>query len=144
MLTVCEVRGDHNRYADAAIAVVGRMERSVSLIDHYERLSQGRCKHPVRRKDVAAKLQTVRKTTKLGSHQEPRFHAAGRPTWIDVPNQWAVVYGHVVRDPRLDEDCRPGGCGGDGVPLFIIAEPDQIHTLTADGMLLPDDQRSPL
>ena len=46
MLTVCEVLGDVNRYADTAVAVVGRMERSVSLIDHYEFLSQDRCEHP--------------------------------------------------------------------------------------------------
>jgi hypothetical protein len=33
VLTVCEVLGDMTRYADTAVAVVGRMERSVSLVD---------------------------------------------------------------------------------------------------------------
>ena len=32
VLTVCEVLGDVTRYADTAVAVVGRMERSVSLV----------------------------------------------------------------------------------------------------------------
>src|SRR5579862_2909139 len=45
--TVCDVLGDLNRYADADIAVVGRMERSVSLVDHYEFLSQDHCEHPL-------------------------------------------------------------------------------------------------
>jgi hypothetical protein len=36
VLTVCEVLGNVPRYADTAVAVVGRMERSVSLTDHYE------------------------------------------------------------------------------------------------------------
>jgi len=45
IVTVCEVLGDVSRYAGAAVAVVGRMERSVDLIDHYEFLSQGRCEH---------------------------------------------------------------------------------------------------
>src|SRR5437870_3014287 len=45
--TVCDVLGDVNRYADADIAIVGRMERSVSLIDHYEFLSQDHCEHPL-------------------------------------------------------------------------------------------------
>jgi hypothetical protein len=47
VLTVCEVLGNVPRYADTAVAVVGRMESSVSLTDHYEYLSQDRCEHPV-------------------------------------------------------------------------------------------------
>src|SRR5437899_1346635 len=47
VLSVCEVLGNVNRYADTAVAVVGRMERSVGLIDHYEFLSQDRCENPV-------------------------------------------------------------------------------------------------
>jgi hypothetical protein len=47
VLTVCEILGDMKRYTDSAMTVVGRMERSVSLIDHYEFLSQDRCEHPV-------------------------------------------------------------------------------------------------
>jgi hypothetical protein len=46
VLTVCEVLAAVNRFADTAVAVVGRMERSVSLVDHYEFLSQDGCKHP--------------------------------------------------------------------------------------------------
>jgi hypothetical protein len=47
VLTVCEVLGGVDDYADIAAAVAGRMERSVSLADHYEFLSQDRCEHPV-------------------------------------------------------------------------------------------------
>jgi hypothetical protein len=47
VLTVCEVLADIDSYANHAVAIVGRMERSVSLIDHYEFLSQDRCDHPV-------------------------------------------------------------------------------------------------
>lgn len=47
VLTVCEVLGDVTHHADTAVAVVGRMERSVSRIDHYEFLAQDRCEHPV-------------------------------------------------------------------------------------------------
>jgi hypothetical protein len=47
VLTVCEVLGNLPLYADTAVAVVGRMERSVSLTDHSEFLSQDRCEHPV-------------------------------------------------------------------------------------------------
>ena len=47
VLTVCEVLGNMDRYAGAAIVIVGRMESSVSLIDHYEFLSQDHCERPV-------------------------------------------------------------------------------------------------
>lgn len=171
VLTVCEVLGDVNRYTDTAVAVVGRMERGVSLIDHYEFLSQDRCEHPVITHGhvwsdkiqilvdweegmpkpprgrpklhgavVAAKLSVVRKTTKLGSHQEPRFTADGHRSTAAVPNDWAVVYGRIVRSHRFDEDCGAGGCGGDDVPLIIIAEPYQLHRLRGDGKPLPEEK----
>jgi hypothetical protein len=166
--TVCEVLGDVNRYADTAVAVVGRMERSVSLIDHYEFLSQERCEHPVithghvwsdkiqiwvnweegmpkppsgrpKLQDalVAAKLSVVQKTTKLGSHQEPRFSGDGHASTAAVPNEWAVVYGRIVKSPELGQDCGIGGCGGDDVALIILAEPSQVHPLKGDGKPLP-------
>jgi len=47
VLTVCEVLGNLSRFADTVIAVVGRLERSVSLADHYGFRSQDRCEHPV-------------------------------------------------------------------------------------------------
>ena len=47
VLTVCEVLGDLKQYADTAVAVAGRMERSISRVDHCEFLSQGRCEYPV-------------------------------------------------------------------------------------------------
>ena len=171
VLTVCEVLGDVNRYTNTAVAVVGRMERSVSVIDHYEFLSQDRCEHPaithghiwsnkiqiwadweegmpkppsdgpkLQAAVLAAKLSVVRRTTKLGSHQEPRFKADGHPSTAVVPNEWAIVYGRIVRSPRLDEDCGAGGCGGDDVPLIIIADPSEVHTLRGDGKPLPKDQ----
>jgi hypothetical protein len=169
VLSVCEVVGGVNLYADAVVAVVGRMERSTSLVDHSEFLSQDRCEHPIvthghkfpnkiqiwtdweqgmpmppedqpklERQVLAAKLSVVRRATALGSHQEPQFSADGHPTTASVPNQWAVVYGRIVRTPRLDEDCGAGGCGGDDVPLIIIAKSHQIHTLRSDGTLFPE------
>jgi hypothetical protein len=162
VLTVCEVLGDMNRYTDTAVAVVGRMERSISRIDHYEFLSQDRCERPVithghiwsdkiqiwvdweegmpkppsarpnlQSTVVAAKLSAVRKTTNLGSHELPR--ADGHPSTTTVPNEWAVVYGRIVKSPRLDEDCGVGGCGGDDVPLIMLAEPSEVHPLRGDG-----------
>lgn len=47
VLTVCEVLANVSRYADTAVAVVGRLEHTASLIDHYEFLSQDRCEHPL-------------------------------------------------------------------------------------------------
>jgi hypothetical protein len=47
VLTVCEVLADVKRYANSAVIVVGRMERSVDLTDHYEFLSEDQCEHPV-------------------------------------------------------------------------------------------------
>jgi hypothetical protein len=160
VLTVCEVLAHWNRYADTAVALVGRMERSVSMIDHHEFMSQDQCDHPVvthghifpskievvvdweegmpkppsdrpKLQDavVAAKLSAVRKTTRLGTHQEPRHEADGHWTTTEVPNEWVVVYGRIVRLPRVDKDCGAEGCGGDDIPLGIIADPGQIHKL---------------
>jgi hypothetical protein len=175
VLTVCEVLGDARLYADTAVAVVGRMERSVSLIDHYEFLSQDQCEYPVithgytwsdqiqvwsdweawmpkppsdrpklERLVVATKLSIVRKTTKLGSHQEPQFKAEGRSIVYsnnaEAPNEWAVVYGRIVRVPNPDEDCGADVCGGDNAPLVIIAEPYNVHRLRDDATPLPDDK----
>lgn len=171
VLTVCEVLGDLNRYADNVIAVVGRLERSVSVIDHYEFLSQDRCKRPVityghvwsnkiqvlveweegmprpptdspqlEKGVVAAKLSAVRKTAKLGSHQEPRFRPDGSGSTVAVPNQWAVVYGRIVKSPRLDEDCGAGGCGGDDVPVMIATRQDELRMLTRDGRMVPEEK----
>jgi hypothetical protein len=171
--TICEVLGDVRQYADAAVAVVGQLERSVSLIDHYEYLSQDRCGRPVvtsghKRSNkiqtwtnweegmpqpprdspklnqavVAAKLSVVRRTTRLGFHQEPRFKTEGRSITyshtVTVPNEWAVVYGRIMRLPAVDEDSGSGGSGGDHMPLMVIAEPHQVHKLTDTGKLLPE------
>ena len=175
VLTVCEVLGNVTRYADTAVAIVGRMERSVSLTDHYDFLSQDRCEHPVithghvwpnkiqiwvaweagmpkppsdrpklERSVVAPKLSMVRKTTEVGSHQEPQFKANGHSivytNTAEVPNEWAIVYGRIVRVPNLNEDCGAEGCGGDNVPLVIIAEPYNVHRLGEDATLLPEDK----
>lgn len=160
IVTVCEVLGNVGRYADADVAVVGRMESSVSIVDHYEFLSQDRCGRPLvthghtfpnriqvltdwedgmpkppgdrprfESTRIAAKLSEVRKTTELGFHKEPNFNAEGKPVDTIVPNEWALVYGRLVKTPRLDEDCGAEGCGGDDVPLVIIAKAQEVHTL---------------
>jgi hypothetical protein len=147
VLTVCEVLDNVTRYGDSAVAVVGRLERRVSLIDHYEFLSQDRCEHPLithghvwsdkiqiwaeweagmpkppsdrpklERSVVASKLSIARKTSKFTDTAA-------------APNQWAIVYGRIARVPNLNEDCGEAGCGGDNVPLVIIAEPYNVHRL---------------
>jgi hypothetical protein len=175
VLTVCEVLGNVTHYADTSVAVVGRMERSVSFTDHYEFLSQDRCEHPVvthghvwsdkiriwtagergmpklpsdrpefEQSVVAQKLLIVRKSTKLGTHQEPQFKADGHSIVYtqdaEVPNEWAIVYGRIVRVAKLNKDCGAGGCGGDNEPLLIIAEPYNIHGLGEDGTPLPENK----
>jgi len=160
LVTVCEILGNVDRYSNADVVIVGRMERSVSLVDHHEFLSQDSCERPLVRRGhtfpnriqiltdweegmpkppgdrprferarIAAKLSGVRKSTELGSHEEPRFDAERTPSRVVVPNEWAFVYGRLVKTPRLDEDCGPGGCGGDDVPLVIIAKGQEVHTV---------------
>jgi hypothetical protein len=163
LVTACQVISDVNRYTDKAIAVVGRIERSVSVIDHYEFLSQDGCKHPANsrggmwsqkiqiwtdweegmpkppsdrprlgRAEIAAKLFAVRKTTNLGSHEEPRFKSDGNSVssrTAVVPNDWGVVYGRVVKVHV-----------GDEAQLTILAEPDDVHRISVDGTFLPDLQ----
>jgi hypothetical protein len=47
VISVCEVLADVSRYDDAVLALVGRIESSVSLIDHSVYLSQDSCEHPL-------------------------------------------------------------------------------------------------
>ncbi|HUJ48577.1 MAG TPA: hypothetical protein VLW25_00200 [Bryobacteraceae bacterium] len=168
VVTVCDVLRDVSRYHNRAVAVVGRVERTVSLIDHYEFLSQDRCEHPVvthghtwpnkiqiwatgeegmpkppsdrpelKPSALALRLSAVRKTTERGTHQEPGINAGGHSiVYIAIPNQWGVLYGRIAKNPDLDEDCGADGCGGDDVPLVIIAEPYNVHGLREDGMPL--------
>lgn len=173
VLAVCEVLADVNRYGNSAVIVVGRIERSVSLIDQYQFLSEDQCEHPVithghvwsnkiqvwarsekgmpkppraklqlEQSALAAKLLAVRQTTKLGTHEEPYFKKDGNSIVYAgqkvTPNEWEVVYGRIVRMPKLNEDCGVEGCGGDNVPLMLIAEPYNVHKVTADGRLLAE------
>jgi hypothetical protein len=175
VLTVCEVLGRFNQYADHVVAVVGRMERSVSLEDHHEFLAQDGCENPVTTEGhvwlnkievwsgweegvprppsdrpefnhdcVAMKLSVVRKSTTLGVHDELRITTTGGSTKVSevkVPNQWAVVYGRIVKLPKLDEKgCGLEGCGGDDWPLVLVAEPYNGHVLREDGTILPDSK----
>jgi hypothetical protein len=174
-VTVCEVLGNLPRYSNTAVAVVGCWERSVSLTDHYDFLSQDRCEHPVITHGhvwsdkiqvwagweagvpkpprdrpklepllVVLKLSIVRQTTELGSRQEPQFKADGHKIvsthMAEVPNEWAIVYGRIVKAPDLNDNCGAKGCGGDNVPLVIIAEPYNVHELSNDGTPSPEDK----
>ena len=155
ILTVCEALVDVNRYADMAVIVVGRLERSVSLVDHYEFLSQDSCGpvvaargHPWARKiqlvtswekgmpkpprdtmeldysAVGTKLAEVRRTTELGTHEEPFFKTEGHSIVYShtalVPNEWAAVYGRLV---QVRDDAQ----------LVILAKPEEVHRLRPDG-----------
>lgn len=174
--TVCEALDNLNQLAGTAIVIVGRMEKSVDLIDHYEFLAHDGCEHPVitgghvwsnriliaaawdpglpkapvdrpvlNYGDVAAKLSAVRKTTPLGFHDEPQVETTGGSTKVStahVPNEWAVVYGRIVRHPNLDKDCGAEGCGGFfNVPAIIVVEPYNVRRLRDDRTLLPDSSQ---
>jgi len=159
VLTVCEVIGNADRYTNTAAAVVGRLERSVSTIDSYDFLSQDGCRRPfvinghtcsnkiiigsyaeegmpqpptltseLDPAVVALKLAEVRKTSKLGSHEEPQFGPNAHSPTVTVPNHWAVVYGRIFR-PHSE------GCGGFDVPLILLANPNEVRVVTADGKL---------
>jgi hypothetical protein len=162
LLTVCEVLSDVNRFANTAVVVVGRMERSVSLVDQYAFLSQDGCEHPMNtqggpwsqkieiwttweegmpkppsdrprlnRAAIAAKLSVVRKSTNLGSHEEPLFKGDGHSIFYShtaiVSNDWAVVYGRIVKVHD-----------GDEVQLMILANPDEVRKVGVSGTLLPN------
>jgi hypothetical protein len=94
---------------------------------------------------VAAKVSMVRKTTSLRSHDEPTFRREGNSTVFNgtrsVKNEWAVAYGRVVKNPRLDENCGIGGCGGDDVPLTIVVKPYNVYLAGDDGVLRPATDR---
>ena len=93
---------------------------------------------------MAAKLRAVRQTTKLGTHEEAYFKKDGNSIvyagQMLRPNEWAVVYGRIARMPRLSEDCGAEGCGGDNVPLMLVAEPYNAHRIAEDGRLLAEHQ----
>ena len=57
-----------------------------------------------------------------------------------LPNNWAIVYGRIIRVSNLNQNCGAGGCGGDDVPLVIIAEPFNVHRLAEDSTPLPEDK----
>jgi hypothetical protein len=172
LLTVCEVLAHVERYADKSVAVVGQIDRSVSVIDHSEFLSQDQCEHPLVRHGhrwvdkigvwtnstegmpdppanrlrfepllVAAKLSMVRKTTSLRSHNEPTFRLEGKAIVYNgtrsVKNQWAVVYGRIAKNANLEENCGVDGCGGDDVPLTIVAKPYNVYFVGDDGAIAP-------
>ncbi len=76
---------------------------------------------------MAAKLSVdCCKTTNLRSHDEPTFRREGKSTVYNetrsVKNEWAVVYGRVVKNADLDKNCHVEGCGGDNVPLTIVVK----------------------
>jgi len=155
------------------LSVVGRMESSVGLIDHYEFLSEDQCGQPLithghlwsnkiqiwpgwdpgmpkppRAKlqleppALAAKLLIVRGTRKLGFHDEPFFKKDGNSLvyagTTPKPNEWAAVYGRIMKNPDLNKDCDVEDCGGHSVPLMVIAEPYNVHKLAEDGRVLPE------
>ena len=56
------------------------------------------------------------------------FFELALQTTAATANEFAAVYGRLVRVPNLNEDCGARGCGGDNVPLVIIAEPYNVHS----------------
>lgn len=90
---------------------------------------------------LRAALSAVRATTEVSTHQEPRFKKEGRSITFsrmaEVPNEWAVVYGQIGTVPQLKKNCGVSGCGGGDVPLIIVAEQKNVHRLSEDGTMLP-------
>ena len=74
-----------------------------------------------------------RKTTQLGSHEEPQLDAKGKIYTAVVPNKWVLVYGRLVKTPRLEEDRGVRGCDRDDVPLVIIARKEEVHAFAGGG-----------
>jgi len=99
-----------------------------------------RAKLQLEQSALAAKLLAVQQTTKLGTHTEPYFKRKGNSIVYagesEIPNEWAAIYGRIVTMPNLNKDCGAEGCGGDNVPLMLIAEPCNFHKIAADGRLL--------
>jgi hypothetical protein len=154
-VTVCETLLNETAYKGRAVAVVGRLERSVSLIDSTEYLAQDACgagtasriliwadldpadgPEPPKEQPnldsrvLASKLAKIRKTTALGTHVEPRYKKVeNRITFshfADVPNEWAVVYGKLVKIPEEGED---------GVRLSLVVVRQNVQILDANGTL---------
>jgi hypothetical protein len=113
LATVCEVLKNPGAYRNSVLAVVGRFECSVSLVDTLEYVAQDGCETgrttridvyadrehgpeaPKNRpnlnaREISAKLAEVRKTTVLGTSKEPRY--------------WAIVYGRLVKIPEEGAD----------------------------------------
>jgi len=174
VVTVCDVIKNPSHYSGAPVAIVGRLERSVSFVDHYEFLAQDRCSRPImtagylwpnrlwlcsdwaeglpkapketpkfNKTYLSKKLSAVRKTTKLGVHQEPGFVGDSQTLRltgeVDVPNEWVVVYGRVFDIPSLrDSDCDENGCAGFlSAPLVLMVEQYNILELKDDGTIRP-------
>ncbi len=164
VVTVCELLANLNQYANTSVAVVGRLEGRVSLIDDYEFLSQDRCPHPVVTHGhvwttklivwayaeegmpkppadtpaldpalIAVKLSAVRETTVFGSHTVASFREQGGTITYagerSVPNEWAVIYGRVVKASDFNKDCGIRGCGGLDVPIVLITTCANTHVL---------------
>jgi len=154
-VTVCEALRNVAAYKSTPVAVVGRLERSVSLQDSTEYLDQEDCgagtatrillwedpapedgpeppkDHPNLDQPVlVVKLAQIRKTTALGTHREPVYKKVQDRVifshFADVPNSWAVAYGRLVKIPEE---------GWDGVVFSLFVVRQNIRPLTGDGRL---------
>lgn len=160
VVTVCEVVDNPKLYADSPVAVVGGLESSGYLIDHYEFLFQGGCEHPVTSEGKVwpnkiliwpyseegfpkapihrpeLRLDIVRaKLSMVRKTTKLGFHGHA-----NAPNEWIVVYGRICSTPNLGKkDCgiAPGCRGFDGAPLAIMAAPYHIYRVRKDGTPAP-------
>jgi hypothetical protein len=90
---------------------------------------------------VLRKISSLRKTTKLGFHKEPRFkQEKGALTFsemADVKDEWGVAYGRVFTAPKLKKDnCDDNevGCGGfEGAPAVLIMKREFVRTYQDEG-----------
>ncbi|HZU24775.1 MAG TPA: hypothetical protein VFA04_04595 [Bryobacteraceae bacterium] len=170
ILTVCEVLADHERYAAHPVAVVGRLQSIVGVIDGYDFLAQDKCERPIRRDNrtlpnkmlvgfypdewmpqpptdrPSLDFSGVRdKLIKVQRTTRLGFHKEyGFSGARRVPNTWAVIYGRIVSPPK------PGQKGYNpgpqhflsDAPLVILTKPYNMHILDAGGTLVhaPEDE----
>lgn len=163
IMSVCEVLADYARLADTPVVIVGRMDAIAGIIDRSDYLSEDGCEHPIvtfghtwkmkirilgsipgmpkppsdnpklEPAQLAEKLLVIQRTTELGTHEEPVFKKGGGLGTGTVPNQWAAIYGVLVKSGFL-ADCHSKDCPGD-LALFVVANPRDVHPLRPDGTL---------
>ena len=156
-ITVCEVLANLRDHNGKAVAVLGRLDHVVSLIDGRSFLAEDRCEHPlvtdgyrwpnkiliwqweeglpkppqntpeIDHETLVEKLLFVRKGTALHFYEASRREMEGRTTQ-DV---WGSAYGSIFVATKLERGCKSQlGCGGFyGAPALIVVQPNSVRSV---------------